>query len=410
MLLAQISELVSDLKPCLMMSPLTVSHFLLADTTVRPRRLRRGIAGAAAGRDQLHLPRRAADRRRRHQAASADAVLPGRRGRRERGARRRRTVARTWRASSTRARRCCQRHPLQWHYRSRHEDLIAFSNEHIYDGLLVTFPAADAGLTRTRASGSSTCPTGVYDRGRDGAQPTRGAGGRRARARTTCERGQSSVGVIAFNVSQANAIGEELDRLRVIHPELEAALHRRPPRRRVRQAPRVGAGRRARRDRLQRRLRPRRGRASSSMNFGPLNKEGGHRRLNVAVTRARELVEVVSSVRSSDFTLSENGQPRRASAARLHPLRGDRRCKSSSVEEMDEIEYDSDLEAAVAEAVRRARSDPGAARRRRAHSGSTSVCVMATTTEPAVLPARHRDGWRVIPPHADRARPRPPAR
>jgi hypothetical protein len=43
-----------------------------------------------------------------------------------------------------------------------------------------------------------------------------------------------------------------------------------------------------------------------TMNFGPLNKEGGYRRLNVAVTRARELVEVVSSVRAGDFTLSES--------------------------------------------------------------------------------------------------------
>src|SRR5207248_6681983 len=42
-----------------------------------------------------------------------------------------------------------------------------------------------------------------------------------------------------------------------------------------------------------------------TMNFGPLNKDGGFRRLNVAITRARELVEVVSSVHASDFTLSE---------------------------------------------------------------------------------------------------------
>src|SRR5207248_7558543 len=42
-----------------------------------------------------------------------------------------------------------------------------------------------------------------------------------------------------------------------------------------------------------------------TMNFGPLNKDGGFRRLNVAVTRARQLVEVVSSVRAADFSLSE---------------------------------------------------------------------------------------------------------
>ena len=41
------------------------------------------------------------------------------------------------------------------------------------------------------------------------------------------------------------------------------------------------------------------------MNFGPLNKEGGERRLNVAVTRAREKVDLVSSVRARDFSLSD---------------------------------------------------------------------------------------------------------
>ena len=50
-----------------------------------------------------------------------------------------------------------------------------------------------------------------------------------------------------------------------------------------------------------------------TMNFGPLNKEGGFRRLNVAITRARELVELVSSVR----------------ARRLQPL-GDRAARARS--------------------------------------------------------------------------------
>jgi|GEM_PF-2733599 hypothetical protein len=45
------------------------------------------------------------------------------------------------------------------------------------------------------------------------------------------------------------------------------------------------------------------------MNFGPLNKDGGERRLNVAVTRAREKVDLVSSVRASDFTLSDGASP-----------------------------------------------------------------------------------------------------
>ena len=39
-----------------------------------------------------------------------------------------------------------------------------------------------------------------------------------------------------------------------------------------------------------------------SMNFGPLNKEGGERRLNVAVTRAKKQVHVVSSLPIEDIS------------------------------------------------------------------------------------------------------------
>ena len=38
-----------------------------------------------------------------------------------------------------------------------------------------------------------------------------------------------------------------------------------------------------------------------TMNFGPLNKPGGERRLNVAVTRAREKVVLITSIKASDI-------------------------------------------------------------------------------------------------------------
>jgi very-short-patch-repair endonuclease len=43
-----------------------------------------------------------------------------------------------------------------------------------------------------------------------------------------------------------------------------------------------------------------------TMNFGPVGQEGGYRRLNVAITRARNRVEVISSVRASDFKDTAN--------------------------------------------------------------------------------------------------------
>ena len=38
-----------------------------------------------------------------------------------------------------------------------------------------------------------------------------------------------------------------------------------------------------------------------TMNFGPLNREGGQRRLNVAITRARRRVEVVATISAGDI-------------------------------------------------------------------------------------------------------------
>ena len=52
-----------------------------------------------------------------------------------------------------------------WHYRSRHEDLIAFSNEHIYDRSLLTFPRADP-HSRDKGVRFVHVPDGVYERGR----------------------------------------------------------------------------------------------------------------------------------------------------------------------------------------------------------------------------------------------------
>jgi very-short-patch-repair endonuclease len=45
-----------------------------------------------------------------------------------------------------------------------------------------------------------------------------------------------------------------------------------------------------------------------SMNFGPLNREGGERRLNVAVTRARYHVHLLSSIRSHDIDLTRTSK------------------------------------------------------------------------------------------------------
>ena len=114
-----------------------------------------------------------------------------------------------------------------------------------------------------------------------------------------------SVGVIAFNTAQANAIAEELDLLKIEHPELEQ--HFRGDRLDAVFVKHLEAVQGDERDVIVFSVgygRDADGRFT--INFGPLNKDGGQRRLNVAVTRARERVELVASVRAHDFQLSDS--------------------------------------------------------------------------------------------------------
>jgi len=53
---------------------------------------------------------------------------------------------------------------LRWHYRSRHEDLIAFSNHRFYDDTMITFPSATC-QTDNLGVKLVHVPDGIYDRG-----------------------------------------------------------------------------------------------------------------------------------------------------------------------------------------------------------------------------------------------------
>src|SRR5207248_2644693 len=106
---------------------------------------------------------------------------------------------------------------------------------------------------------------------------------------------KKSLGVVAFSQAQMNAIEDEIERRRLAHPELEQFfIADRLEGFFVKNLENVQGDER---DIIlfsigygydqNRRM---------TMNFGPLNKSGGERRLNVAVTRAREKVIVISSI------------------------------------------------------------------------------------------------------------------
>ena len=59
---------------------------------------------------------------------------------------------------------------LRWHYRSRHESLIAVSNREFYDDRLVVFPSPDA-ARRDAGLVLRHLPEAVYDRGQTRTNP-----------------------------------------------------------------------------------------------------------------------------------------------------------------------------------------------------------------------------------------------
>ena len=229
---------------------------------------------------------------------------------------------------------------LRWHYRSRHQSLIAVSNKQFYDSRLFIVPSPHI----SRSSAASVIPSAARDpgaapgslaalgmtdssfaNGTVGEVPARGLvfrylphsvydrGGARdnriearavaeaviARARAAPDK---SLGVGTFSIAQRRAVLDELELLRRQHADLEPFFARGGPEpffvknlENIQGDERdvilisVGYGR----DRD----------GHLALAFGPLNAEGGERRLNVLITRAKERLELFSALRADDIDL-----------------------------------------------------------------------------------------------------------
>ncbi|WP_406693837.1 DUF3320 domain-containing protein [Singulisphaera sp. Ch08] len=197
---------------------------------------------------------------------------------------------------------------LRWHYRSRHESLIAVSNHEFYDNRLVVFPSPDAGRSESGLI-FRHLPQTHYDRGRTRTNPGEAEEVARAVltfARDQLARAESSrltLGVAAFSVAQMQAIIDQLERLRreepaceeffatgTVEPFFVKNLENVQGDERDVIFISVGYGRTAD--------------GNLAMNFGPLNNEGGERRLNVLITRARRRCEVFTNLTAADIDLA----------------------------------------------------------------------------------------------------------
>ncbi|WP_346288194.1 DUF3320 domain-containing protein [Zoogloea sp.] len=192
---------------------------------------------------------------------------------------------------------------LSWHYRSRHESLIAFSNHRYYGGALVTFPSP---VTKDCAV-SFHFVGGQYEKG--GARINQLEA--RALVADLVARLKSpgfrqaglTIGVVTFNSEQQGLIEDLLDAERRRDPGLESYFSE------VELEPvfvkNLESVQGDERDIMYFSITYGPDTSGAmSMNFGPLNRDGGERRLNVAVTRARHELRVFSSLRGEQMDLS----------------------------------------------------------------------------------------------------------
>ncbi|MDB5412417.1 MAG: damage-inducible protein [Rubritepida sp.] len=186
---------------------------------------------------------------------------------------------------------------LRWHYRSRHESLIATSNAEFYGNRLLVLPSprprsAALGLSLVRVDGRFTASANAAE-----AQAVAEAVMRHAR-----ETPGETLGVAAFSVTQRDAILDAVEKLRRTSPQTEPFFNANPAEpffvknlENVQGDERdailisVGYGRDAN-NRL-------------AMRFGPLSAEGGERRLNVLITRAKRRCVVFSGIGAEEVDL-----------------------------------------------------------------------------------------------------------
>ncbi|HJJ31717.1 MAG TPA: DUF3320 domain-containing protein, partial [Methanocorpusculum sp.] len=250
---------------------------------------------------------------------------------------------------------CKQVYPvrrLTWHYRSRHESLIAVSNAEFYDGSLFVFPSPkhetdDLGLSFVHMKDA------VYDRGNTGVNRTEAKAVAAAVIEYYRRFPDKTLGVATFSSRQQEVIRREVDLLLRDNSEVEKWMH-------------SDNGE----DFFVKNLETVQGDERDtilisigygfdeehklSRNFGPLNQAGGERRLNVLITRARERCVVFSNFRGYDLPITPD-TPRGVAALASFLIYAETR--NSTV--LSDVEKDAAESDRFAETVARMLSDSG---------------------------------------------------
>lgn len=189
---------------------------------------------------------------------------------------------------------------LLWHYRSKHESLIAFSNAKYYDNKLLTFPSTDDISSKVQF----VPVEGFYDKGktRQNHSEAKAIVAEVVYRLSHPELSKRSLGIVTFSSVQQILIDDLLTEVFSSRPDLEKiAMESEEPifiknLENVQGDERdvilfsVGYGPDSE--------------GKVSLNFGPINRDGGWRRLNVAVSRARYEMKVFSTLRADQIDLN----------------------------------------------------------------------------------------------------------
>ena len=301
-------DLIQKIKPCFLMSPLSIAQFLDPKTVlfdviifdeasqVRPEdalgAILRGKQAAVIG-DTRQLP----------PTSFFDHIVDSG----ESGEDNSQDVAASIADMESILHQCSRSFPskiLNWHYRSRHESLIAVSNQEFYDNKLRIYPSP---IDQSKHLGLQFIHLrdATYDRG--GSSVNRKEA--KAVAKAVLEHYQmfpdKSLGVGTFNIPQQQAILEEIDLQLRLNPEMEVFFKSNQKEHFFVKNLETIQG--DERDVIYLSIGfgfNHLGRLS--LNFGPLNRQGGERRLNVLISRARECCVVFSNFRASDLSLDGN--------------------------------------------------------------------------------------------------------
>lgn len=194
---------------------------------------------------------------------------------------------------------------LRWHYRSRHESLINLSNQEFYENKLIIFPSP--GSKSKMGLAFNHLPDTYYDKGKTRTNPKEAEKVAEAIISHALHNPKLSLGIVAFSTAQMQAIQNALEVKRRKNPEVESFFRSHPTEplfiknlENVQGDERdvifisIGYGRT--KD------------GKVPMSFGPLNNEGGERRLNVLITRAKSRCEVFTNITANDMNPGPNAK------------------------------------------------------------------------------------------------------